>query len=161
MTGREKIHWVVCGVVVVGITYLTTPSLQPRIASSSSVAIPFSLLAKTTRNDEALPTYPADLLALDGHQVTISGFVTPYDDPQASTKLLLAQGGGGCYFCAPPRANGVVLVRRASKAPLPLWKNEPLTFEGTLHLAHAESTDEEARQFFFTLDEASMVRNSR
>ena len=139
---------------------MTLPTL-PKAASSSSTAIPFSLLAKATREEDARPVYPADLTALDGRRVTLSGFATPYDDPQTATKLLLAQGGGGCFFCAPPRANGVVLVRRASRAPLPLWKNEPLTFEGTLHLAHPDSVDDEAGQFLFTLDEAGLVRNEK
>ncbi|MEO7100326.1 MAG: DUF3299 domain-containing protein [Luteolibacter sp.] len=160
MTGREKIHWLVWGVVVIGLTYVTLPPL-PKKASGSSTSIPFSLLAGTTRKGDAPPVYPAELVALDGRRVTVSGFATPYDDPQTAAKLLLTQGGGGCYFCAPPKENGVVLVRRASKLPLSLGRNEPLTFEGTLHLAHADVTDEEAGQFLFTLDEAGMVRNEK
>jgi hypothetical protein len=160
VTRREKIHYLIWSLVVIVLTYLTTPSRQQKSPSGTSVAVPFSLLAETTRNEESLPRYPAHLLALDDHRVTISGFATPYDDPQIASKLLLAASGGSCYFCAPPRVNGVVLVRRISKSPLPLWKNQQLTFEGMLHLVHADTKDEEARQFFFTLDEASMVRNS-
>ena len=156
MTGREKIYWLVWGIVIVAILYLSLPP-APRAASSSSVAIPFSLLAKTTRDQGSPPVYPADLIALDGRRVTISGFATPYDDPQTALKLLLAQGGGGCFFCAPPRVNGVVLVRRTPKASQFMWTNQPLTFEGILHLSHADSTDEDARYFPFTLDEAVVV----
>ena len=160
MTGREKIHWLVWSVVVIGLTYVTLPPL-PKKASGSSTSVPFSLLAKATRNGGELPVYPADLIALEGRRVTLTGFASPYDDPETAAKLLLTQGGGGCYFCAPPRENGVVLVRRASKLPLSLWRNEALTFEGTLRLAHADVTDEEAGQFLFTLDEAGMVRNEK
>ncbi|MEO5716376.1 MAG: DUF3299 domain-containing protein [Luteolibacter sp.] len=158
MTDREKIHWLLWGVVAIAAIYLTLPPL-PKTASRSSTAVPFPLLLETIRNGDAPPVYPAGLVALDGRRVTISGFATPYDDPQTAAKLLLSEGGGGCYFCAPPGANGVVLVRRASKAPLSLWQNEPLTFEGTLHLTRADSTDEEAGRFLFTLDDAGLVRN--
>jgi len=158
MKGREIIHYLLYGGVIIGLAYLTLPRL-PKAASRDSTAIPFSLLAETKRNEDGVPSYPTTLMALNGRRVTISGFATPYDNPEIAAKLLLTQCGSGCFFCAPPRANGVVLVRRTSNMPLLLWGNGPLTFEGTLHLAHADSTDEEARQFLFTLDEAGVVGN--
>jgi len=51
----------------------------------------------------------------------------------------------------------VVLVRLLAKEMT--WRaGGIITFQGILHLTQSATVDEEARQFFFTLDEAQVVQ---
>jgi hypothetical protein len=131
----------------------------PGEASATSLPISFQLLGKTRYDNNTTPIYPDELRACEGRTVTLSGFATPYDDPQHPTKMLLTQNGSGCFFCAPPDASGVVLVRCASNDVLVPWGAEAVTLEGTLRLARPDSADVEAKRFLFVIDGARVVRN--
>ena len=129
-------------------------STLPRAISPS---ISFELLGKTTLNSRFEPEFSEELKAYDGQLVNLSGYASPYTDPQDFTKILLSRSPGGCGFCVPPNAGGVILVRRhPGENDLPA--GHCLLFEGTLHLTHPETTDPEARYFHFILDGAKAVR---
>jgi len=152
------------GLALVGLALaITVPSPfplgAPRMHSDGSVAISFGLLGKTQHHSGAAPVYPKELLACDGRLVVLCGFAAPYDDPQHATKLLLTEASPGCFFCAPPCTGGVVLVRRSAMDGPLTWTQGSITFEGTLHLTHLNSTDEEANRFLFTIDGATVVND--
>ena len=73
-------------------------------------------------------------------------------------KLLLVRAPTGCFYCNPPEANAVVFVcRRPNDPPLNL-DGQPMVFEGTLLLWRSDFQEsDEARQFLFTLDDATDV----
>lgn len=146
----------------VGLVIAIQGHMQPAAASLPSptaVPISFKLLSRTRCGGTESPVYPDELRACEGRIVTISGFATPYDDPQHPAKMLLTQTGSGCFFCAPPDARGVVLIRCSSNEVPVLWGTNAVTFEGTLHLVRPDSTDEEAKRFLFAIDGATLVRN--
>ncbi len=64
----------------------------------------------------------------------------------------------GCFFCNPPEENGVVLVRRNAKASPLKYDSDTINIEGTLHLTGPDTKDEEAQQFLFTIDDASVAK---
>ncbi len=103
------------------------------------------------------PFFPEELKKLDGKKVSISGFITPYADPDNMTKMLLTKSPVGCFFCNPPEENGVVFIRLAAKEKPVSMDNPTITVEGTFHLVQPDCKDEEAAQFFFTIDDAKVT----
>jgi hypothetical protein len=106
---------------------------------------------------ERIPAFPADLQQLEGKRVKIEGFVAPYDNPDSMTKMILLRTVVGCFFCNPPKESEVVFVRLSSNEKPINMDNNHLSVEGTLHLLNAASKDQEAKQFFFTIDEAKVT----
>jgi len=132
---------------------LTAAAADPAPAQ----AVKFEQLAKTvTKGDK--PVFPEELRKLDGKRVRLTGFVAPYDDPEKMTKFLLTKAAVGCFFCNPPDENGVVLVRRGAKDKPLKYDSDSISVEGTLHLTGPDAKDEEAQQFLFTLDDATVVK---
>jgi len=117
----------------------------------------FRLLAKTVCKENAAPVFPAELRKLDGKWVTISGFSSPYDDPEKMQKILLTGMSVGCFYCNPPEENGVIFVRRKSHEKPPEMENDSVTVEGIFHLVSPDSKDEEANQFIFIIDNAKII----
>jgi hypothetical protein len=119
----------------------------------------FDLLKQTHENAKPPPTFPNQLRDLEGKRVRITGFITPYDDPQTMTKLIVLKTPGGCFFCNPPNINSVVFVRRRPKDPPIDMDADRMTFEGTLHLWRSDlKQDDDASQFLFTVDDASAIQ---
>ncbi len=117
--------------------------------------ISFGLLAKTVVNLLPPPKFPPELGQLEGKRIHISGFPIPYDDPEHMKKLMLVSSPGGCFFCSPPAANGIVFVRRAPGDPKLSDDVIMVNVEGTLRLWRAEmKDDDEAKGFLFTIDDA-------
>ena len=151
----EMILHVAFIVIVIGFQIYSLPS-GPPLRSPLAQTISFELLGQTKYNVGTNPIFPEKLKASDGKKVTIFGFIAPFNDPQDLSKLLLMPTNGGCYFCAPADAAGVVLVRSSVKEMT--WSGGAgVTFEGILHLTQSATADEEAQQFLFTLDEARVV----
>jgi len=133
-------------------------SLFPGTSQAGETGTPtitFALLEKTVFNNTPPPRFPAELSKLEGKRVRLSGFATPYDDPENLAKMVLVNSPGGCFFCGPPSAAAVVLVRRVPNDPVLKNLAGPVEVEGILHLWRAKmKNDDEARGFLFTIDEA-------
>jgi|GEM_PF-1611073 len=140
------------------------PLTFEQLAKTTVKKPPSSMLHKameSVRGAEAdenpILEFPEELRKLDGKRVTIPGFLAPYMDPDNMTKLLLIKAPVGCFFCNPPQQNGVVLVRLAAKEKPINMDIVTITVEGTLHLIQPDCKDEEAQQFFFTIDDAKII----
>jgi len=140
----------------------------------------FELLAKTTvkeppstavhkgleslrggaADESQSPVFPDELRKLDGKRVSLSGFVIPYADPDKMSKMMLTKAPVGCFFCNPPKENGVVFVRLAATEKPINMDSETITVEGTLRLVQPAGKDEEAQQFFFTIDDAKVTKST-
>ena len=128
------------------------------LAEKSSLPLNFELLEKTEYSNEWIPAFPMELSKLEGKRLHITGFIVPYDNPETLSKLMLVKSPGGCFFCMPPLPTDVVFVRRTATDPPLKYSFESTSFEGTLHLWHSEmKEDEEAKGFFFTLDDAKVI----
>lgn len=136
--------------VVIGLFPGTSKAGEPETPT-----ITFALLEKTVFNNTPPPKFPAELSKLEGKRVRLSGFVTPYDDPENLAKMVLVKSPGGCFFCGPSAATAVVLVRRVPSDPVLKNLTDPVEVEGILHLWRAKmKNDDEAKGFLFTIDEA-------
>ena len=109
--------------------------------------------------DDRGPTlvFTEELKKLDGKRVRISGFVGPYQDPDNMTKAILFNASTGCFFCNPPQESGIVFIRLGAKETPINMDNDIITVEGTLHLLQPDSKDDEAKQFFYTIDDAKVT----
>lgn len=150
-------------------------------AAPQSQPLGFDLLAKTTVKEPPAPAmkkgvdslrgplphqdsdaertlvFPAGLQQLEGKRVKIEGFVAPYDNPDSMTKMILLRAVVGCFFCNPPNESEVVFVRLSPTEKPINMDNNHLSVEGTLHLLNSASKDQEAKQFFFTIDDAKVT----
>jgi len=132
------------------------------VAEKLSLPLSFELLEKTEYNDEWVPVFPKELSKMEGKLIRITGFITPYDDPKNLVKLILVKSPGGCFFCSPPPPTDVVFVRQTANDPPLKYSFDPISFEGIFHLRRSDmKEDDEAKGFFFTLDDAKVVTDKR
>lgn len=54
--------------------------------------------------------FPANLAELDGREVSLVGFMAPFDSLDDMRRCMILPSYVGCNFCAPPRINQVVYV---------------------------------------------------
>ena len=146
--------------ILILITALVCSSL-PAGAGEEPSTITFELLAKTTYGDNPPPVFPAELSKLEGKPVRIAGFMVPYTDTEKFGQLVLVNSPGGCYFCSAPLPTAVVFIRRPATDPPLQFTEELMSFEGVLHLWNGGMKDDDnAKGFFFTLDDARVSTQS-
>ncbi len=128
------------------------------ISVSSQTVLEWELLAQTTYEytyNETFnqwlgnPTFPADLLALDGQQISISGYVLPMD-VEGDFYVLSAFPYVSCFFCGGAGMESVMelnLLKKGAKFKVDEYK----TFSGILHL------NKENFELTFTLEEAEIL----
>lgn len=119
--------------------------------------ITFELLRSTRVPYSSPIIYPDKLLALDGKQVRMVGFMTPYDDLDILTNFMVMNASVGCNFCAPPEMEEVVFVRQKDKKAR--YLEGPILVTGTLRL----DTDLPARDimhdtFYYVIDDADVEK---
>jgi hypothetical protein len=111
-------------------------------------AMPWALLTETQVDRQFRPTFPDYLKALDGKQVSLTGFMQPIGDGLEVSSFMLVEYPVGCWYCEVPEITGIVLVE------LPAGKAAPVTRSlvkatGTLTL---NATDPE--RFIFSIGKA-------
>jgi hypothetical protein len=133
----------------------TTAHAQPNVEAPCTLT--FKMLAGATYSDDKPAVYPEELKKLEGKQVVLTGFVSPFDDPANMKKFMLTQSAVGCFFCNPPEPNGVMLVRLPKNSKPLNWDSATLAMQGTLHLNHKSAQDPDGDGFLFTMDDAKVV----
>ena len=125
-------------------------------AAESVPALTFATLAKTVAGKGGTPSFPKALSGLDGKKVSVTGYISPYDQHALRLKkfILTPELNPGCYQCNPPDDNAVVFVRLPASATPMAWKSDTVTVQGTLHLKGSRKDDKEADAFYVTLDDA-------
>jgi hypothetical protein len=88
-------------------------SAQLRLPKSAAPL--WTTLRKTRIGEDArrgiyTASFPPEVKALDGTQVTLSGFMLPMDTAQRSKHFLFARYTPVCFFCPPGEPNEVVEV---------------------------------------------------
>jgi hypothetical protein len=112
--------------------------------------LPWPVLAETTFDSKARPTFVEYLKKLDGKTVSLSGFMQPIGDQFEVTAFMLIEYPVGCWFCESPPPTGLILVE------LPAGKSRTIKrgvvkVEGKLKL---NATDPE--DFLFSLKNATV-----
>jgi uncharacterized protein len=76
-------------------------------------------------------TYTSGVKAMNGREITISGFMLPLEAKQKSSHFLLERRAPTCAFCPPGEPNEVMEV--FSSKPM-IWEENLVTLSGTLVL---------------------------
>ena len=117
--------------------------------------IDFPILKKTVLRDRPPPEYVPQLAEMDGDQVKMVAFMTPYDSLKDMRRFMAMPMPTGCYFCAPPSPKEVVFIRQDTDKQMP-FINEPLLIEGTLDLWKEDSSDDAHQMFLYVINDAKV-----
>ncbi|MFO0841608.1 MAG: hypothetical protein U0797_04295 [Gemmataceae bacterium] len=82
----------------------------PAIDPKGTTALPWEVLAETTVDRQARPTFARYLRELDGKQVELRGHMQPLGDNTDLGAFLLIEHPVGCWFCEMPELVNIVLV---------------------------------------------------
>ena len=85
------------------------------------------------RNLSSKITYITGVKALDGKEVTISGFMLPLEAKDRFSHFLLSKNAPSCAYCPPSSSNEVIEI--FSSKPV-AWKENLITLSGTLILVN-------------------------
>lgn len=80
------------------------------------------------------------VLALDGKQVSIPGFMVPLeDDLEQVTEFLLVPYAGACIHVPPPPPNQIVYVKMNSSNKVHVTFTDPIVVTGVLQISTVQS----------------------
>jgi len=85
----------------------------PRFApvSERAGAVPWRMLAGITQlPDGSLAGVSPEIMALDGADVVVDGYMIPYDDAPRQRRFLICPSLVDCPYCAPGGASGLIEV---------------------------------------------------
>jgi len=88
-----------------------------------------SAVETRTEKNRVVPTFPAQVQALDAKTVRVQGFMLPLEPGDKQKHFLLSAVPTTCSFCIPAGPEGLIEVR--SKTPVP-YSLEPVVVEGKL-----------------------------
>ena len=129
-------------------TPASNPS-TPEPTGDPKNTIDFKLLAEAVPDENSNPVFPEDLTLLDGKEISIQGFMAPFDDLEDLTRFMVFSFPTGCNFCAPPSADQVVMARRPEKDAPHDYVDGPIRVTGTLSLWKETSDDPAHSMDFF------------
>jgi len=104
-------------------------------------------------------SFPDALAALDGKEVSIAGFMAPYDKLDDMSLFMLMPSYVGCYFCKPPALNQVLYVEQSDDPDeKPQFEEKPIRVTGTLRIFSPESEHPaHLAEFVYALDDAEFA----
>ncbi len=128
------------------------PSTLPPIDPKGVNALPWAVLADTSIDKQAKPTFPKYLRELEGKLVTLTGFMQPLgDNTQECRTFLLIEYPVGCWFCEMPELTGMIYVE-LPRGKTVTYARDLRRVTGRLAL---NATDPE--EFLYTLREARVA----
>lgn len=101
---------------------------------------------KTNQNNSYSISYVPGVRAMNGKQVTISGFMQPLEATEKFSHYLLSSRAPTCAFCPPGEPNEIVEVFSARPVR---WEENQVTVKGALVLAN-----DSKKGIFFQLKDA-------
>lgn len=117
--------------------------------------IDFYLLRQTRYYEDQPPAFPKEILELKDKRIKMLGFMSPYDDLNSMKNFMLMPNMTGCFFCAPPSIEEVLLIRQETDEHCP-YIAEPIIVEGTLALWNEESEDPVYEMFLYVVEGAKV-----
>ncbi len=99
------------------------------------------------------PIFPAEMKALEGQLVRMTGYVIPIEETGDDAVLVLsAFPYSSCFFCGGAGAETIMDIRLKTKATKKFKKDETLTFRGKLKL-----NDSDLMFFNYILEDAEQL----
>ena len=131
---------------------------------SDAPEIDFPLLDQARRLDfiDAELSFPDALKELDGREVTLVGFMAPFDDLRNMRRCMILPSYVGCKFCSPPNISQVVFVTQADDGGSGSHRfiEAPSHVTGILRLSLPGSEHEGKRQgFMYSIEDAVVTEH--
>ncbi len=101
-----------------------------------SDVLPWSFLTQVktkVEKNRVLPVFPPEILALDGKQQRVQGFMMPLEPGEKQAHFLLSSVPLSCSFCLPGGPESMIEVK--TKTPI-RYGMEPLVVQGRLSVLH-------------------------
>lgn len=101
--------------------------------------------------------FPAEIRALDGQLISISGHMSPWQSVEDFTQFVLTQGSNACITCSPPAVTQIIHItqRGSTAAGRPPFAPQAIRVTGRLRLFTFESRHPAHQaDFLYALDEA-------
>jgi len=119
--------------------------------------VTFEMMKETTLKSTPPPIFTPEVDALDGKEVTIRGFMTPYDSLTQFKKFMIFPNATGCQFCAVPSPKEVVFVRLKSDDDQE-FISAPIEVKGTLSIWKEDKVDKDEahKSFLFVVNDATV-----
>lgn len=119
--------------------------------------VTFEMMKETTLKSTPPPIFTPEIDALDGKEVTIRGFMTPYDSLTQFKKFMIFPNATGCQFCAVPSPKEVVFVRLKSDDDQE-FISAPIEVKGTLSIWKEDKVDKDEahKSFLFVVNDATV-----
>lgn len=102
------------------------------------------------------PEFSEEIMALDGKQVTMRGFMFPYDDYKNVRRFMLIEMADGCFYCESPTPMDMVYVSKTQKEDNE-YITVPIEVTGTFKLWKKESEEKAHKSFVYFIDDATMT----
>ncbi len=131
---------------------------------SDAPEIDFPLLDQARRLDfiDAELSFPDALRELDGREVTLVGFMAPFDDLRNMRRCMILPSYVGCKFCSPPNISQVVFVTQTDDGGSGNHRfiESPSHVTGILRLSLPDSEHEGKRQgFMYSIEDAVVTEH--
>jgi hypothetical protein len=123
----------------------------PPIDPKGTNTLAWEVIAETTVDRQARPTFARYLVELDGKQVMLRGYLQPLGEDTALSAFLLIENPVGCWYCEMPEVTNIVLVE-LPEGKVGRFTRERIRVTGKLTL---NSTDPE--NFLYIVRDAKMA----
>ena len=123
----------------------------PRIQPNGTTPLVWSILAETTLDRHFQPTFPPYLRDLNGHSVSLEGYLQPIGDDVELNSFLLIENPVGCWYCEMPAITGMVQVNMTPPQAAHFTR-KAIRVTGKFHLNTTGAED-----FLYTISNAQMV----
>jgi hypothetical protein len=133
-----------------------------RVSEPPSIPLTWNMLKKTTFIKKEMvgspkpvdfPLFPAEMKALEGKLVRMTGYVIPVEETGDDAVLVLsAVPYSSCFFCGGAGPETIMDVRLKTKTKKPFKKDDTVTFRGQLKL-----NDSDLMFFNYILENAEPV----
>lgn len=120
----------------------------PRSSAPLWAVLAHTRIGENAKTGYYTVAFPAEVKALNGQAVTLTGFMLPLDAQRRSRRFLLSKYTPVCAFCPPGEPNEVVEVTVGQGVPV---TDRLLTVSGKLALI-----DNAEKGLFFRVDAASV-----
>lgn len=119
-------------------------------AHGAADTVTWPQLAKGVTESKGPPVYAQNLSALDGKEISITGYMFPFDSADKQSHFLLSGYPPTCPFCLPGGANEMIEVTTGG-GTIP-YSVAPTTLRGKFHLM--KTPDELAGGMLYVMDGA-------
>jgi tetratricopeptide (TPR) repeat protein len=126
-------------------------SSLPPVRGDDVNPLPWGLLLDTHLDQQLRPTFPQRLQDLNGHLVSITGFLQPLGEEIEGRLFMLLEYPVSCWYCEMPEPTGIVLVEIA-EGKTAAWQPHLVKVVGRLRLNASDPED-----FLFQIKNATIT----